>query len=111
MRVDSDIVPSSGKFEVISDFSPSGDQPAAIADLERRIRAGERDVVVGLQQGERGTEKRGSAFLGRVGSHGKIVSIDQYGASADYERIYREFGVTADAVAAAAEDSIRVATG
>ncbi len=46
MRVDSDIVPSSGKFEVISDFSPSGDQPAAIADLERRIRAGERDVVL-----------------------------------------------------------------
>ena len=46
MRVDSDIIPSSGKFEVISDFQPSGDQPAAIAELERRIRAGERDVVL-----------------------------------------------------------------
>jgi transketolase len=46
-----------------------------------------------------------------VGDHGRIVSIDHYGASADYERIYREFGVTAEAVAAAAQDSIRVATG
>ncbi|MEO6887050.1 MAG: excinuclease ABC subunit UvrB [Jatrophihabitantaceae bacterium] len=46
MRVESDITPSSGKFEVISDFEPSGDQPAAIADLERRIRSDERDVVL-----------------------------------------------------------------
>ena len=46
-----------------------------------------------------------------VGDHGRIVSIEQYGASAAYDRIYREYGVTAEAVAAAAEDSIRVATG
>ena len=46
-----------------------------------------------------------------VGDHGRIVSIEHYGASADYERIYREFGITAEAVAAAAEDSIRVASG
>jgi excinuclease ABC subunit B len=46
MRVNSDIRPSSGKFEVVSDFEPSGDQPAAIEDLERRIHAGERDVVL-----------------------------------------------------------------
>ncbi|CAN5397679.1 excinuclease ABC subunit UvrB [soil metagenome] len=46
MRVNSDIVPSSGKFEVISEFTPSGDQPTAIAELEKRIRAGERDVVL-----------------------------------------------------------------
>src|SRR3984957_18125193 len=46
MRVDSDITPSTGKFEVISDFEPSGDQPAAIEDLERRIRAGSKDVVL-----------------------------------------------------------------
>ncbi len=42
-----------------------------------------------------------------VGDHGRIVSIEHYGASADYERIYREFGVTAQAVADAAQDSIR----
>jgi transketolase len=46
-----------------------------------------------------------------VGDHGRIVSLEHYGASADYERIYREFGITAEAVAAAAEDSINVATG
>jgi excinuclease ABC subunit B len=33
-------------FEVISDYAPAGDQPQAIDDLERRIRAGERDVVL-----------------------------------------------------------------
>ncbi|GGF33594.1 transketolase [Marmoricola endophyticus] len=43
-----------------------------------------------------------------VGDHGRIVSIEHYGASADYERIYTEFGVTAQAVADAAVDSIRV---
>jgi transketolase len=46
-----------------------------------------------------------------VGDHGRIVSIEHYGASADYARIFREFGFTAEAVAAAAEDSIRIATG
>jgi excinuclease ABC subunit B len=33
-------------FAVVSDFAPSGDQPTAIAELERRITAGERDVVL-----------------------------------------------------------------
>jgi transketolase len=46
-----------------------------------------------------------------VGDHGRIVSIEHYGASADYQRIFTEFGVTATAVADAARDSIRVATG
>jgi excinuclease ABC subunit B len=46
MRVSSDIVPSSGKFEVVSEFQPSGDQPTAIEELERRLRAGEKDVVL-----------------------------------------------------------------
>ncbi|MBB1508930.1 excinuclease ABC subunit UvrB [Tessaracoccus sp. MC1756] len=33
-------------LEVISEFSPSGDQPRAIADLEKRINAGQQDVVL-----------------------------------------------------------------
>ncbi|GAA1774084.1 transketolase [Nocardioides hankookensis] len=45
-----------------------------------------------------------------VGDHGRIVSIDHYGASADYARIYQEFGITAEAVVAAAHDSIAAAT-
>jgi excinuclease ABC, B subunit len=35
-----------GRFEVISPFQPAGDQPAAIEELERRLRAGEQDVVL-----------------------------------------------------------------
>src|ERR1043166_5930976 len=46
MALRTDITPSAGKFEVVSDFEPSGDQPAAIDELERRILAGEQDVVL-----------------------------------------------------------------
>jgi len=58
MRVASDIVPKTGKFEVVSDFQPSGDQPTAIDDLERRIRAGQKDVVL---LGATGTGKSATA--------------------------------------------------
>ena len=33
-------------FEVVSEYSPSGDQPGALDELERRFRAGESDVVL-----------------------------------------------------------------
>ena len=33
-------------FEVISEYEPSGDQPQAIAELAKRINAGETDVVL-----------------------------------------------------------------
>lgn len=46
MRPVSDIERSVAPFEVVSPYQPSGDQPAAIDDLERRIRAGENDVVL-----------------------------------------------------------------
>ncbi|HEU5037495.1 MAG TPA: transketolase [Nocardioides sp.] len=42
-----------------------------------------------------------------VGDHGRIVSIETYGASADFARIYEEYGITGEAVANAARDSIR----
>ncbi|WP_328392377.1 excinuclease ABC subunit UvrB [Nocardia sp. NBC_00416] len=35
-----------GRFEVVSPHQPAGDQPAAIEELERRINAGEPDVVL-----------------------------------------------------------------
>jgi len=38
-----------------------------------------------------------------VGDTGEIISIEHYGASADDKTLFREFGFTADAVAAAAE--------
>jgi transketolase len=45
-----------------------------------------------------------------VGDHGRIVSIEGYGASADFARIYQEYGITGEAVADAARDSIRACT-
>jgi excinuclease ABC subunit B len=33
-------------FRVVSDYTPSGDQPAAIAELSRRVKAGEPDIVL-----------------------------------------------------------------
>jgi transketolase len=41
-----------------------------------------------------------------VGDTGEIVSIEHYGASADDKTLFREFGFTPEAVAAAAERSI-----
>ncbi|HEX7740716.1 MAG TPA: transketolase [Marmoricola sp.] len=45
-----------------------------------------------------------------VGDHGRMISLEHYGASADFARLFREFGITAQAVADAAGDSIRAAT-
>ena len=45
-RAVEDVVRSGARFEVVSEHRPAGDQPAAIDELERRIRAGERDVVL-----------------------------------------------------------------
>ena len=46
MRPVSKIERTVAPFEVVSSYQPSGDQPTAIADLERRVRAGEKDVVL-----------------------------------------------------------------
>ena len=46
-----------------------------------------------------------------VGDHGRIVSLEHFGASADYATIFRQFGITAEAVTLAAEESIRAVTG
>ncbi|GAA1976138.1 transketolase [Amycolatopsis minnesotensis] len=41
-----------------------------------------------------------------VGDHGETVSIEHFGASADYQTLFREFGFTADAVVDAARRSL-----
>src|SRR6478672_7665372 len=46
MRPVTDLKRKVAPFEVISEFQPSGDQPTAIDDLERRVRGGEQDVVL-----------------------------------------------------------------
>jgi excinuclease ABC subunit B len=46
MRPVSDVQRKVAPFQVISDYVPAGDQPAAIEEIARRINAGERDVVL-----------------------------------------------------------------
>jgi transketolase len=41
-----------------------------------------------------------------LGATGRSVSIEHFGASADYQTLFREFGVTAEAVASAAQSQI-----
>jgi transketolase len=41
-----------------------------------------------------------------TGEAGASIGVDHFGASADYKTIYREFGITAERVAAAARDSL-----
>ena len=41
-----------------------------------------------------------------VGDAGASIGVDHFGASADYKRLYQEFGVTAERVTAAAHDSL-----
>ena len=45
-RPTTDLERTVAPFEVISDYVPAGDQPAAIAEIERRILAGEKNVVL-----------------------------------------------------------------
>ena len=47
-----------GKFEVVSEYQPAGDQPAAIKELTERIQRGERDIVL---LGATGTGKSATA--------------------------------------------------
>lgn len=46
-----------------------------------------------------------------VGDAGRTVSLEHYGASADFETLYREFGLTPEAVVSAARESIAAAQG
>jgi excinuclease ABC subunit B len=57
MRPVTDLQRRVAPFEVVSDYQPSGDQPAAIADITRRIQGGEQDIVL---LGATGTGKTAS---------------------------------------------------
>jgi transketolase len=45
-----------------------------------------------------------------VGDAGKIVSLEHFGASADFKTLFAEFGITAEAVVTAARESLRAAS-
>jgi len=41
-----------------------------------------------------------------VGDAGEVIGLDHFGASAPYERLYQEFGITADHVVARAREML-----
>jgi transketolase len=45
-----------------------------------------------------------------VGDAGRIVGVNHYGASAAYTVLYEQFGLTDEAVVAAAKESLEAAT-
>lgn len=57
-RVVSEVERTPGVFQVVSEYEPAGDQPAAIAELNERLNRDERDVVL---MGATGTGKSATA--------------------------------------------------
>ena len=57
-RVVSEVERTPGEFQVVSEYEPAGDQPAAIAELNERLNRDERDVVL---MGATGTGKSATA--------------------------------------------------
>jgi transketolase len=71
-----------------------------------------RNTVIPPSVRARVSVEAGVAFGWRdvVGDAGRIVSLEHYGASADYATLYEKFGITASAVVVAAHESIAAAT-
>ena len=61
------ILPQQAPFEVISEYSPSGDQPQAIREMVKRINDGEQDIVL-LGSGGLALERAGVAGVAIRGS-------------------------------------------
>lgn len=57
-RVVGEVERTPGKFQVVSEYQPAGDQPAAIKELDERLNRNERDVVL---MGATGTGKSATA--------------------------------------------------
>lgn len=57
-RVVSEVERTPGEFQVVSEYEPAGDQPAAIAELNERLNRDERDVIL---MGATGTGKSATA--------------------------------------------------
>jgi transketolase len=70
--------------------------------------AGYRESVLPASVTARVSVEAGIAlgWRGIVGDRGRSVSLEHYGASADYETLYREFGLTTEHVVSAARESL-----
>src|ERR1051326_58725 len=76
------------RFDVISEYQPSGDQPAAIDELERRLRRGDRHAVL---LGATGTGKSATtAWLGERMPRPTLVMAPNKTLAAELAKEFRE---------------------
>ena len=59
-----------------------------------------------MAQRMRGMDDMTYTFVTAPSVPGEIVSIEHFGASADYKVLFTKFGITAEAVTAAAERAV-----
>ena len=89
MRPMEEITRRVAPFKVHAEFQPAGDQPAAIDELERRIRAGEKDVVL---LGATGTGKTATiAWLAERLQRPMLVMQPNKTLAAQYAAELRQF--------------------
>ena len=89
MRPVEEITRRVAPFKVQSEFQPSGDQPAAIAELERRVRAGEGDIIL---LGATGTGKTATvAWLAERLQRPMLVMQPNKTLAAQYAAELRQF--------------------
>ncbi len=89
MRPTTDLQRRVAPFTVHADFEPAGDQPAAIAEMERRLRAGENDVVL---LGATGTGKTASvAWLAEKLQRPMLVMQPNKTLAAQFANELRQF--------------------
>jgi len=89
MRPVTDVQRRVAPFKVHADFEPSGDQPAAIDELQRRIEAGENDVVL---LGATGTGKTATiAWLAERVQRPMLVMQPNKTLAAQYASELRQF--------------------
>ncbi len=88
MRPVTDLQRRVAPFEVVTDMVPAGDQPAAIAELEKRIRAGSADTVL---LGATGTGKTATvAWLGERLQRPMLVMLPNKTLAAQFANELRE---------------------
>ncbi len=88
MRPVTDLKRRVAPFQVISDMTPAGDQPAAIAEMERRLNAGEQDTVL---LGATGTGKTATvAWLAERVQRPTLVMLPNKTLAAQFANELRE---------------------
>jgi excinuclease ABC subunit B len=88
VRPVSDLQRRVSPFEVVTDMVPAGDQPRAIAEMERRLRAGAKDTVL---LGATGTGKTATvAWLAERLQHPTLVMLPNKTLAAQFANELRE---------------------